>query len=116
MNYEMDYHPTPGNAITPEHAAAHNAHQRQLRLDTFACAVLQTLVSPQAARLIPTVPEFASTAYDFANVMEAERAAEPCESALMRPAGASLTLDRPVRSRPARSYGPTSTFSASERP
>ena len=50
----------------------HNARQRQLRIDTFACAAMQLIAEKQEG--IPVYPFIAKECYDLAEAMEAERA------------------------------------------
>lgn len=49
----------------------HNAHQRQLRIDTFACAAMQLIAEKQEG--VPVYPFIAKECYDLAEAMEAER-------------------------------------------
>jgi hypothetical protein len=52
----------------------HNAHQRQLRIDTFACAIAALASHMGHANLPSRMADIPLTAYDLAEAMEVERA------------------------------------------
>lgn len=68
MNYAPD---NQGKFADSEERKGHNAHQRQLRIDTFACAAIQSAFSN--IDYGQNWEDMARVCYNIAEALEAER-------------------------------------------